>query len=424
MQIKYTPIFVRLLHVTATLDPAKGGVSEAVKSFISIAEQYPIVNEVVTLDGPGSNFLQSEHTSVNSLGPSYGFLRHSRILLPWLIKNINRFDAVIVNGLWSYHSYAVWRAIEKLKKDKQKAPLMFVMPHGMLDPYFQRAKERWLKAIRNEFYWQLIERRVVNSADGLLFTCETELILARKTFRFYRPKKEYNVGYGIKKPPVFNIDMKTAFNQACPGLNGEPYILFLGRIDIKKGIDLLVKAYITLYKAKKILNESLPKLVIAGPGLETDFFKKIMEEIVQFPEISEQIILPGMLTGDAKWGAFYGCEAFILPSHQENFGIAVVEALACAKPVLITNQVNIWSEINRAEAGIIADDDLEGVEKLLKTWLTLSENKKNQMGVEALGAYQKYFTLSENAREMINVISRDVNNDAAQNVYTASYVEV
>jgi glycosyltransferase involved in cell wall biosynthesis len=415
---------VKLLHITATLDPSKGGVAEAVKSFISIAEHYPIVNEVVTLDLPGTDYFQSEQTIVHPLGPNRGFLRHSRNLLPWLTENIDRFDAVIINGLWSYHSYAAWKAVKNLKKDNQKLPYVFVMPHGMLDPYFQRAKDRWLKAIRNQIYWQLIERRVVNDADGLLFTCATELLLARETFYFYKPKGEHNVGYGIKSPPLFNADMSEAFNKICPGLNNEPYLLFLGRIDIKKGVDLLVKAYILLYKAKKMLGESLPKLVIAGPGLNSDFCEKVVNEIARFPEISQHIIVPGMLTGDAKWGAFYGCEAFILPSHQENFGIAVVEALACAKPVLISNQVNIWNEISKADAGIVGDDDLEGVEYMLKTWFTLTQDKQKQMGANALLAYQNHFTLGETAREMINVISYHVNDNLERNTAATVYAEV
>jgi len=414
---------VKLLHVTASLDPTKGGVAEAVKSFISIAEHYPIVNEVATLDLPGADYFQSEITTVYPLGPSHGFLRHSPTLLPWLIENIKRFDAIIINGLWSYHSYAVWKVVKKLKNNNQKTPLVFVMPHGMLDPYFQRAKDRWLKAIRNRIYWQLIERKIVNDADGLLFTCATELLLARETFHFYKPKKEYNVGYGIKNPPLFSANMNQAFNQACPGLNNEPYLLFLGRIDVKKGVDLLVKAYILLYRAKKMLGEKVPKLVIAGPKLNSDFCERIINEIAQFPEISQEIIMPGMLTGDAKWGAFYSCEAFILPSHQENFGIAVVEALACSRPVIISNQVNIWSEISKAGAGIIGNDDLEGVEYMLKTWFTLTKDKQKQMGANALLAYQNHFTLGETAREMINVISYHVNHNLELSPNTAVYAE-
>jgi hypothetical protein len=77
-----------------------------------------------------------------------------------------------------------------------------------------------------------------------------------------------------------------------------------------------------------------------------------------------------MLSGAAKWGALYGCEAFVLPSHQENFGIAVVEALACGKPVLISDQVNIWREIVEDGAGLVEGDTEEGVEKLLRNFLS------------------------------------------------------
>jgi hypothetical protein len=85
-----------------------------------------------------------------------------------------------------------------------------------------------------------------------------------------------------------------------------------------------------------------------------------------------------MLAGDSKWGALYGCEAFVLPSHQENFGIAVVEALACGKPVLISDQVNIWREIVEDGVGMVEGDTEEGVEKLLRRFL-------DGMGQEADG---------------------------------------
>ena len=76
------------------------------------------------------------------------------------------------------------------------------MPHGMLDPWFQRDKSRRVKAVRNWFYWWLVERGVVNAADALLFTCQQELELARTTFGGYRPKREMDVGYGIAEPPA------------------------------------------------------------------------------------------------------------------------------------------------------------------------------------------------------------------------------
>ncbi|MHB8208161.1 glycosyltransferase [Mucilaginibacter sp.] len=402
---------MKILHIASSLNPAMGGVAEAVKSFIIISEKQAISNEVVTLDSPGRDYLQSDVTPFHSLGSSHGFLNHTKQLIPWLTENIARFDAVIINGLWGFHSYAAWKVIHELKKKHtvKELPSVFVMPHGMLDPYFQRAKERRFKAIRNRMYWTIVERKVINDGDGLLFTSETELLLARETFKAYNPKKEHNVGYGINTPPVFNENMRYAFNQSCPGLKGNPYILFLGRIDSKKGVDLLIKAYLTLLKAEKLTNKQLSKLVIAGPGLNTDFAEKIRHEVKRYPELKNEIFFPGMLTGDSKWGAFYGCEAFVLPSHQENFGIAVVEALACGKPVLISNQVNIWQEIGDSGAGIIEDDNLIGTASMLKRWIGLTADEKLRMGERAAQSFKKYFTLDKAVSNMIEVIGNTIN---------------
>ena len=188
-------------------------------------------------------------------------------------------------------------------------PKLYLMPHGMLDPYFQRAKSRRLKAIRNWIFWKLIEGKVINGADGVLFTCKDELLLARETFDPYHPKAEINVGYGIQLPPLFEQDFRKSFLEKCPELENKPYWLFLSRIHPKKGTDLLLKSYLKL-KMKYI---DIPALVIAGPGLDTPYGKEL-----QHLAKDSLIYFPGMLEGSTKWGAFYGCEAFILPSHQEN----------------------------------------------------------------------------------------------------------
>ena len=111
-----------------------------------------------------------------------------------------------------------------------------------------------------------------------------------------------------------------------------------------------------------------------------------------------------MLTGDAKWGALYGCEAFILPSHQENFGISVAEALACGKPVLISDQINIWREIEAGKAGFIAHDTFEGVVQLLKDWIHLEKKGKEKMSRNALTAYKDNFEIFPAARKFANVL--------------------
>ena len=98
--------------------------------------------------------------------------------------------------------------------------------------------------------------------------------------------------------------------------------------------------------------------------------------------------------------------AFILPSHQENFGIAVVESLACAKPVLISNQVNIWREIEEAEGGIIADDTMLGTQSLLESWKRLPGGDRLSMGVKARHAFEKNFAIEPAARRLAEAIKR------------------
>src|SRR5690606_5299731 len=121
--------------------------------------------------------------------------------------------------------------------------------------------------------------------------------------------------------------------------------------------------------------------------------------------LKQAVHFTGMLSGDSKWGAFYGCEAFILPSHQENFGIAVVEAIACGKPVLISNQVNIWPEIESAGGGILAEDNLAGTVKLLETWLNSSKEEKMIMGKSAKRCFEVKFDIDTNAKKFFEAIS-------------------
>jgi glycosyltransferase involved in cell wall biosynthesis len=382
---------MRILHVIQSMDPKSGGPSQGIRNLDKAMHDHNIIREVVCLDREDAPYLTNERFIVNTVGGGVGVWKYSAGLLPWLLNNITRFDIVIINGLWSYHSYATWKAIRKLKESNNtNIPRVLVMPHGMLDPYFQKAKERRLKAIRNWIYWKLIEGNVVNDADGLLFTCETELLLARKTFNPYNPKKEYNAGYGIEAAPAYNSQMKISFKKCCPGLNGSSYLLFLSRIHPKKGVDILIKAYAELYKRYSAIE--MPKLVIAGPGLDTSFGEKVQRQLSSLPEISRNIFFPGMLSGDAKWGAFYGCEAFILPSHQENFGIAVAEALSCRKPVLISNQINIWYEVFKGQGGLVEDDSIEGTKILLNKWINLKDDKRKEMSNNAFNTFKTYFT--------------------------------
>jgi glycosyltransferase involved in cell wall biosynthesis len=414
---------MRILHIIGTMDPRTGGVCQAIRTMISGLSALGVSNEVCSLDDPSASFLSSDPLKIHAEGPGSGPWYYSSKLAPWLNKNLDRYDVVILHGLWLYNGYAVRKAVEKQhlqqkEKGVKNTLRLFIMPHGMLDPYFQKASGRRLKALRNHLYWQLIEKKIVNGSEGVLFTCELEKQLARGSFHPYKPKKEIVVGLAVDEPPAYQPSMNLAFREKCSGLGDRPYFLFLSRIHPKKGAGLLVNAYGKLKKEYLVSKQrfqmaggheeadnqtpDFPALVIAGPGLETPYGQELAL-LEDADAAANDIFFPGMLSGEAKWGAFYGCEAFVLPSHQENFGIAVVEALACRRAVLISNQINICEEIKAGGGGIIQPDNMAGTCKLLATWQEMDEDEKLTMGIKARNIYRKNFSVARMAKELLEV---------------------
>lgn len=388
---------MRILRVIASMDPINGGPCQGIRNSIPAQKLLGVTNEVVCFDSSKAKFLQEDNFTIHALGPAVGPYAYCAALAKWLKSHLQSYNIVVIHGLWLYNSYGTFRIWKLLKEQNNIVPDLYVMPHGMLDPYFQKAKSRRLKAIRNWIFWKVIENKVINESNGLLFTCEQELLLARETFSPYNPVKEINIGYGVPLPPSFKLAHQNSFQERCGALNGKPYFLFLSRIHPKKGVDILIKAYLRLRKKYK----DIPHLVIAGPGKETPYGKKL-----QTLGKGSSIHFPGMLRDSAKWGAFYGCEAFILTSHQENFGIALVEAMACEKPVLISDQVNIFREIKKGDAGIICTDTEEGVYEMLCRWISFSENEKAVMGTNSRTIYNKHYSIEEAASKMVKTFEK------------------
>jgi glycosyltransferase involved in cell wall biosynthesis len=113
-----------------------------------------------------------------------------------------------------------------------------------------------------------------------------------------------------------------------------------------------------------------------------------------------------MLTGDIKWGALSAAEAFVLPSHQENFGIAVAEALACGTPVLISNKINIWREIDGDGAGLVENDDLAGTSRLLTRWLATDGNARAAMSNNAQQCFANRFEIERATDSLLAAIAQ------------------
>jgi glycosyltransferase involved in cell wall biosynthesis len=382
---------MRLLHVIQSVDPAVGGPIEGIRQLAVAYIAMGISAEVASLDDPTSKHLHDFPLPVHSLGPTIlGRYGYSSRLLPWLRENHTKYDCVIVNGIWQYHGYAVRRALRKTSRP------YVVFTHGMLDPWFKR--EYPLKHLKKWLYWPWGEYLVLRDAAAVLFTSNEEMLLARESFWLYKVKPVV-IGYGTRRP---NVDLPLAaraFLDEYPHLRDKRIAIFLGRIHPKKGCDLLIEAF-----ARTLALDATWHLLIAGPD-QVGWQAQLVDQAHRL-RIADRITWTGMLGGVRKWGAMGCSEIFVLPSHQENFGIVVAEALACGVPALISNKVNIWREVQNEAAGLVESDTLEGTEALLKQWIDFSPEERQAMKDRTLIAFLRHFDIHTNSKSIVAVVER------------------
>lgn len=381
---------MKFLHVVTSVDPRGGGPIEGAQRLHEALVAMGHAGEFVSIDAPDAPFLDQCPATLHALGPASGRYGYSRKLKPWIAENANRFDAVIVNGLWQYPSFASWRAM------KTSTTPYFVFSHGMLDPWFKRRYP--LKHLKKYLYWRLGEYRVLRDAKAVLFTCEEERLLARESFRPYKAR-EVVLSFGTSRPPQDGKRLSDCFFAAYPSLEGKRLLLFLGRIHEKKGCDLLIEAF-----AKRAGTDPSLHLIMAGPDQEG--WAPALQQQAQRLGIADRVLWPGLLSGDLKWGAFYASEAFCLPSHQENFGIAVAESLGCGLPVLISNKVNIWREIEADGAGFVESDTSDGTLALIDRWLQCTPAELQALRVAARNCFESRFQMDRVAQRLVRLVQR------------------
>jgi glycosyltransferase involved in cell wall biosynthesis len=379
---------LKILHVISSLNPEGGGPAETLRQFTP--ELIKLGHDVtaVTLDSPDAAWINSFPGNVIALGPGKSSYQYTADLVPWLKKNVSQFDAVVVRAIWQYHSFAVWKALRG-----SRIPYV-VFTHGMLDPWFK--KQYPLKHLKKWLYWPWAEYRVLRDARAVLFSSEEECRLARESFWLYRCTEQV-VNYGTSAPPGDSEQQKEVFYSAFPETRNKRVFLYLSRIHPKKGCDLLINAFASVAKKDETLH-----LVMAGPdqtGIKTE-----LEKMANQAGIENRITWTGMISGDLKWGAYHSAEVFVLPSHQENFGIVVAEALACGVPALISNKVNIWQEVLADKAGIVADDTLEGTKILLNSWLDLPAEIQKEYSRQAIQTFQTRFEIQQAAKSLVKVL--------------------
>jgi glycosyltransferase involved in cell wall biosynthesis len=381
---------MKILRVVASMDPKHGGVVEAInQSSLSMLSR-DVFSEVLCLDDKKSPWCGDVNGyPVHAIGNGWSNYNLTFNYLRWLVQNAKNYDLIIIDGLWQFLSVGGYLL-------KLLGIPYCVFTHGMLDPYFNKNRLKYIKKLP---FWFLIERNIIALADKVIFTCEEEKKLAQLSFPLYSANEVIST-LGVQGNSKNEEDLKESFYSQFPKLRDVNFSLFLSRVHPKKGIDLLMKA---MSQVKKIPDDYV--LAIAGPA--TEFYQQELLKLAETLEISNKIVWLNMLTDDIKWGAYHASDVFILPSHQENFGIVVAEALSTSTPVLITNKVNIWQEIEKDRAGFVGADTIDGIISVLESWFLLSSEDKNVMNEKAGACYRKNFSIEVAVQDLESVL-RDI----------------
>jgi glycosyltransferase involved in cell wall biosynthesis len=382
---------LKILQLVHTLDPGVGGVATSVLALSRGLARRGHKVDIVVLDDPSAAWVANVDLNVHALGSGLTSYRYSRSLLPWLRQHGGDYDRVIVNGIWQYLSFAAWRryAGSQIPYD--------VFPHGMLDPWFKEAFP--LKHLKKWLYWPWAEYRVLRDAAAVIFTSEEERLQARKSFWLYRAREKVS-SLGVEAPPI-SSDARSEFLSRYPELQNTRNFLFLGRLHPKKGCDILLNAF------ARIRSNDPISLIVAGPdqiGWEADLRRQVARL-----NLTDRVVFTGMLQGAMKQGALASADAFVLPSHQENFGISVVEALAAGVPVLISNRVNIWREIDADRAGYVEPDDLAGTTRLLQRWIETPPAERETKQQNARNCFEQRFAIDRAVDSLLRILNEPPN---------------
>ncbi|HSI33386.1 MAG: glycosyltransferase [Phycisphaerae bacterium] len=345
---------MRVLHAISSLDPQSGGTTSALVGMARAQARAGLDVRVLAtfaagLDRSAVDALLEAGVAVNLVGPHSGRLCRHPALRSQAAADVARSDVVHVHALWEEVQHQVAAAAREAGK-----PYIF-SPHGMLDPWSLRQNRlvKWAYLA-----WRL--RKDLRSAAALHFTTEAERDLVGP-LRLGTGTIVEPLGLDLAEFGGVTAADARAFRDEH-GLGYGPLVLFLGRVHPKKGLDLLVPAFA---EAAKFVPDA--RLAIVGPA--EPGYDASVRSMVAAAGIADRTARVGMVRGPTRLAAFAAADVFVLPSRQENFGMAVVEALACGTPVLISDQVNIWKEIVDGRVGAVHPLVVGQLSEALRHWL-------------------------------------------------------
>lgn len=274
-------------------------------------------------------------------------------LLRWLAQYASEYDLAHLHALFS-------PVITAAAKVAQAQQLPYILrPLGTLDPADLQKKQQ-LKRL----YGTLLERANLAHAAAVHFTSAQE---AKISQRYGVATNDLVIPLGVKEPPEMP-ELSTA--RLYWGIDqNKPLLLYMSRIDPKKGLDLLLPAL----EALVAQGQDFQFVLAGGNPQDPDYVRQIRSKI-EASVLAKYTTITGFVQGEMKWALLQDADVFVLPSYYENFGIAVAEALVTGTPVVISDQVHIWREVENAQAGWVVGTQVDSLRQGLS--LALQEGSQ------------------------------------------------
>lgn len=333
-----------MLHAIGSVSTARGGPSVALYNTIAALRRVGIESEIVTTDDDGASDrlrgVELGRPSVHRDVVTHFFPRQTRFyaaslpLAAWLRRHARDYDVVHAHALFNFAPGAAAAAAAL-------AGVPYVIrPAGVLEQWGRSQRRPWLK--RSSMRW--LEGPLLRRAAAVQFTSDAELEQARD---LPLPARRAVIPLGVALEPPSPGD---TFDDAAwrEFTAGRPWVLYLSRLDPKKGLERLLEAF-------ALVRASLPaaRLVIAGAG-EPPYVATLRAQATA-RGLDDVVTWVGFVDGARKRWLLEQCSTFVLPSASENFGVAVVEAMAAARPVVVTRGVAVAEVVARRDAGIVTD---------------------------------------------------------------------
>ncbi len=392
---------MKILHVIPSVSPKRGGPSVAVRRMAEGVAQHGIEVHIATTDDDGARRhpqrVYGKPVDENGVTLWY-FPRQSHFytvslpLTQWLIKHVGDYDVVHIHALFSYPVAAAAVAA-------QRAGVPYIVrPLGTLNQWGIQYRRPFVK----QWSLRFIEKPLLQRSARVHFTSRQEEIEARAAGVNARGAV---IPLGLDIVPFRTLPDRAIFREQYD-IGDAPLILSLGRIDRKKGLNVLIAAFAGVYA---VCPET--RLVIAGDG-DTALLAELRAQ-AQSLGVAKQVIWAGFLQGEAKLAALAAADLFVMPSHSENFGIAAVEALAAGLPTIISTGVAIHHEISEAGAGLAVPVDAAQLATAIRNLLA-DAPRRAAMRAAAYNLARSRFSQEGMATSLIELYQETIREHQAQ----------